>query len=406
MIITKCDICKNENLIKSEIIPDLYYCIKCDNFLYYGDNTAYSIQQVLRAVGKVFPDLILNVKSLGVLADLCVIKDNFLEIYANIIQSDILEINTLKQDIKSEKTDSLIMSYSHVIEQSLKIDYGYCEYIIRIIIYALGLDLPIEEPVLDDKSNDSSIIRLFKQSTNKVLKGSSVEFSWDVRLKHSSIKLQIGDKVSSIKNPRYSKRINIVETVIVTLIVENRKNHQELARKQLRVIVVDPVEILEFTPSRYISIESSPIHLKWIIKNADKVVLLPTQQDVTSKSCITVHPVVSTTYIIKASNECSSIERSCSISVKKIPSISHVSVSTPNITHNYRIKIRMPNVQINRIPINISIGNIKTTPTISYILPFPKINKKKVISFNIKCKWLRKVKSLLFYFEKIYKYYE
>ena len=405
MVISKCEICDNDNLIKSRIIPDLYYCVQCDNFLFYGENELYSKQDALRAVGEFFPDLILNIKSLGIIADLCLIKDNFLEIYTNILLSEILEISTLKQDIQVEGVESIIMTYSRILEQNLKIDYAYCEYVMKIIIYALGVDIKIEAPNQEEKTIDSSIIKYFKQSTNKILRGGSVEFSWDVRLKHATIKLQIGERVVSIKNPRYSRRITFTEDTIVTLIVENKKNHQDLARKQLQVSIVDPVEILEFKPSRYISLESLPIHLKWTVKNAEKVVLLPINQDLTSRSIFTVHPVVSTTYILKASNECSSIERSCSISIKKLPSISHINLPLTPDYQNYGINIRLPDVQIKIFPLNFSIGSIKAIPIISYILPLPE-KKNKIISINIYYKWYNKLKTLFYYFDKTRKSHE
>lgn len=399
MVISKCEICDNENLIKSGIIPGLYYCVQCDNFLFYGENELYPIQDVLRAIGEVFPDLILNIKSLGIIADLCIIKDNFLEIYSNILLSEILEISTLKQDIQVESIESIIMTYSRIIEQNLKIDYAYSEYVIKIIIYALGVDIIVEVPSQEETSIDPSIIKYFKQSTSRILRGGSVEFSWDVRLKHAAITLQIGDKVVSIKNPRYSKRITFTENTVVTLIVKNKKNHQDLARKQLQVQIVDPVEILEFEPSRYISLESLPIHLKWTVKNAEKIVLLPINQDLTTRSIYTVHPVVSTTYILKASNECSSVERSCSISIKKLPSISHINLPSYQSSQSYGINVRLPNIQIKCFSLNFSIGSIKAIPIISYILPFPEKNCKTII-INIYNNWYNKLKSLFYYFDK------
>ena len=57
------------------------------------------------------------------------------------------------------------MTYSRIIEQNLKIDYAYSEYVIKIIIYALGVDIIVEVPSQEETSIDPSIIKYFKHTS-------------------------------------------------------------------------------------------------------------------------------------------------------------------------------------------------------------------------------------------------
>lgn len=405
MVNKKCELCENSNLILSDVIPGLCYCVKCDNFFYYGENRSYPIKDVLKAIAHIFPDLIIHYRSLGLLADLCTFEDNFLDIYANVISSNILEIDTIKSELQSEDINDLLLSYSHILEQTLKIDYEYCEYTIKLIIYALGFSVRVEEPCQSDYKTESNIIKTFKASTNKVLRGKSVEITWDVRLKQAIIKLQVGKKIYGIKNPRYSKKISILEDTTVTLIVENRKSHHEMARRQLFVSVIDPVEIIEFVPSSYISLESLPIQLRWSVKNANKIVLLPSQQDVTNTSVITVYPVESVTYSLKVSNECSSAESNLSISVKKIPSISHVDIPGSTTNFNCNVHVQLPHIKVILSPLNFSLRCLKWQAEVSSLVPHITSNKHEPI-LNMSLDIPERVKSLFVYFEKLKKQHE
>ena len=286
MKLNDCIICQSTGLKESKVIPGLYYCFNCNNFIYVGEGIHYKIHIVLREVYSLtkFRDLLISPRMIGLVSDLCNVQGQFLDLLIIILSSASIDIDTLYDDLLNNEIEGIVNYNAHKLETQLMIDYDYCEYIIKLFCYALGKDIIIHDPYLNTEEKlDSNIIKVFKQSANKVLRGSSVEFSWDVRGKHLRIKLVVGEKVFPIKNPRYTKRVIISESSHIVLVVESKNSHIEVARKNLFVEVVEPVEIHDFTASRFVSIESMPVTLKWKIKNADKIVLLPDMLDITSE---------------------------------------------------------------------------------------------------------------------------
>ena len=402
----KCDICNKQGLVESKKIPGLCYCISCNNFLYYGENTNYPIHILLREVYQIchFLDILVSVRIIGLIADLCERDEKTLVTYTKVITAGLVDMDEISQVIKQPQTiPQYIVNVSRQIEQTLAIDYDYCEYIIRLLFFALGNNISTEAPDLSSSIEDSHFIRLFKQSSSKVLKGQFVDFQWDVRGKNIRIYLQVGEKTYTIKNPRASKKIAFNDDQKVVLVVRSKSNQQEIARRTLFVTVIEEVELLYFEASQPVSIESSPIKLSWEVKNADRILLLPDKVDVTKATEMTVRPSMTTTYTLKVSNECSSKEKKCTIRVRQLPVIERVKIPAVSSTGSPLISISLPSIHVISPLPNISIGNANVTPRAKHHLPTITLRKRWIETEDVG-HIIRNVKSLFTYFQKMYRY--
>ena len=408
MKLNDCIICQSTGLKESKVIPGLYYCFNCNNFIYVGEGIHNQIHIVLREIYSLtkFRDLLTSQRMVGLISDLCNVQGQFLDLLMIIISSSAIDIDTLYDDLLNNEIEGVVNYNAHKLETQLMIDYDYCEYIIKLFCYALGKDIIIYDPYINTEEKfDSNVIKVFKQSTNKVLRGNSVEFSWDIRGKHIKIKLVVGEKVITIKNPRYTKRILISESSHIVLIVESKNSHIEIARKSLFVEVVDPVEILAFSASRLVSIESMPIILKWKVENADRIILFPNQIDVTSENQIMVNPMKSTTFSIKATNGCSTQERYCTISVKPLPSIQHVKIPFIEHYNGINLNVQFPGFTIPDLYPDIRVGIFRLKRIKRLYLPdFEDGGDITKINPNFEL-WgiIKTMKSLFSYFNGIYR---
>lgn len=404
MKLNDCIICKASGLKESKVIPGFYYCINCNNFIYVGEGSHYQIHVVLREIYSLtkFRDLLTSQRMVGLVSDLCNVQGQLMDLLSMIISSAAIDIDSLYNDLLNNEIEGVINYNARQLETQMMIDYDYCEYIIKLFCYALGKDIIIHDPDQNTEDKfDSNVIKVFKQSTNRILRGNSVEISWEVRGKHLRIKLVVGEKVYVVKNPRYTKRIPIEESSHIILIAESKNSHIEVARKTLFVEVVDAVEIVDFTASRYVCIESMPVVLRWQIKNADKVVLLPNQIDITSENHFVVKPIKTTSFTIKATNGCSTQESSCTISVKPLPSIQQVKIPFIERYNGMELNVQFPDILIpNLLYPDIRIGMFRYKKIKQQYMPIYSENIENIIinpSFEL---WgiVKKIKSLFSYF--------
>lgn len=402
----KCDICNTMGLVESKKILGFCYCASCNNFLYHGDKTKYPIHVLLREILQIshFPDILVSDRSIGMIADLCEKDNKTLAIFAKIVFAGLIDMDEMAKVIKQPQSlPQYIIIVSRQIEQTLAVDYDYCEYIIRLLVFALGYNVSTDVPDLSTSTENSHFIKFFKQSSAKVLKGHSVEFQWDVRGKNIRIYLQVGEKTYAIKNPRASKRIVFDDNQKVVLVVRSKVNQQEIARRSLSVTVIEEVELTSFEASKPVCIESSPIILSWKVKNASRILLLPDQVDVTKVANITVRPNTTTTYILKASNDCSSKEKKCLIRVRLLPVIERVKLPVISSADSSLISISLPSIHVTSPQPNISIGNACVTPRARHKQSNIILQKRWVEAEDFGC-IIRNIKSLFTYFQKLYKY--
>jgi len=343
-------------------------------------------------------------RTIGLIADLCERDDKILVTFAKVISAGLVDIEELSQVVKRpQEVPQYIINISRYVEQTLAVDYDYCEYIIRLLVFALGYNISTDAPDMYSSTEDSHVIKLFKQSSSKVLKGGTVDFKWDIRGKNIRIYLQVGEKTYTIKNQRASKRIAFDEDQKVILVVKNKSNQQEVARRILTVTVIDEVELSSFEASHPVSIESSPVKLSWRVKNADRALLLPDKVDVTAVTEITVRPSTTTTYTLKVSNDCSSKEKKCTIRVRLLPAIERVKIPAVSSTEGSLISINLPSINASSPLPSINIGNVYVAPRVKQRLSNITLGKRRIEPEDVS-RIIRNIKSLFTYFQKLNKY--
>lgn len=171
---------------------------------------------------------------------------------------------------------------------------------------------------LSIRPQPSPVIRKFKASATKIRQSEAVRISWKIDGAQSAI-LRTPLR-TSIVNPIMSETIVLDHSGTVTLSCATN-DPLVFVEENIFIEVVEEVEIVSIESDYPFIIESKPSRIRWAVKNAKKLVLMPMGIDVTNQNEIEVYPSRTTTYRLIASNDHTNVERSIVISVKALPTV-------------------------------------------------------------------------------------
>ena len=199
-------------------------------------------------------------------------------------------------------------------------------------------------------------IRQFNASATCILEEQEVRLEWKVE-NASKIELISQDSNSVVQNDDFIL-INPHKSDTYKLRCHAIADANIYVEQSISIQVVLPVAIDEFTTDNDILLESEKATLKWRVKNAKSIELLPLQSDVTQLKELQVSPTQSTEYRLIARNELSEAEASVTISVRNLPDVQTLGIGTLADIQLPSCQIVVPSYTIEQSPADVRLPKL------------------------------------------------
>ena len=208
-------------------------------------------------------------------------------------------------------------------------------------------------------------INKFEVSKKRIKEGESVKITFDYS---NTERAFLESNLSKEINLSCKKKVEVTPKAGEHFsIVCYSKDPRVRVSQDLDLQVVKTVEIQNFTADHSSIIESTPIVLRWKVKNASSIFLTPGDIELTGKDTITLHPVRSTEYSLRASNELSSQTETISICVRPLPKMEY---TIPDMSK----LLNMPSINLNLSTLTNNISEVNIDKWIATPLDAKKRN--------------------------------
>lgn len=194
-------------------------------------------------------------------------------------------------------------------------------------------------------------INKFEVSKRRIKEGEPVKITFDYSYTERAF---LESNLSNEINLSCKKKVEVVPKngERFTLVCYSKDPRVRVSR-DLDLQVIEAVEIDSFTANHNSIIESTPIVLRWKVKNASSIFLTPGNIDLTGKDSITLHPARSTEYSLHASNELSSQTETISICVRPLPKMEYTMPDMSKLLNFPSINLNMSMLTNNITEVNI-----------------------------------------------------
>lgn len=199
------------------------------------------------------------------------------------------------------------------------------------------------------------IILDFTLSKDKILIGEKVEITWNVR-NFTEINLIIGNKPVDITNLKTYELLP-KETSTIKLIVSSLGNIKTI-ESEIRILQVFNFVQLNFIADKLYIVQSTPVRLKWIAKNASNVYLNTKENPLSLSGEMIVYPNETTEYSIYAYNDLDNKKSNLRINVFDMPVVSNINL--PKLPTN--ILPAVEQTMINSNYNNIALDKLSVSP--------------------------------------------
>lgn len=194
-------------------------------------------------------------------------------------------------------------------------------------------------------------INKFEVSKKRIKEGESVKITFDYS---NTERAFLESNLSKEINLSCKKKVEVTPKVgeRYTLVCYSKDPRVRISQ-DLDLQVIEAVDIQNFTADHSSIIESTPIVLKWKVKNASSIFLTPGDIDLTGKDSITLHPARNTEYSLHASNELSSQTETISICVRPLPKMEYTIPDMSKLLNLPSINLNMSMLTNNISEVNI-----------------------------------------------------